>query len=42
MEPNREATLTFRAGRAGRYLLELHGPNGAETGLAALEVQPRP
>jgi hypothetical protein len=41
LEPNREARLTFRAERVGRYPIELHS-HGGETSLAAIEVQPRP
>ncbi len=42
LKPGAEATIAFRADRAGRYPIEYHDPGGGEAELAAIAVQPRP
>lgn len=41
LNPGGNASLTFTAGRAGRFAVHLHDPDATMQGLAALEVQPR-
>jgi hypothetical protein len=42
VQPGSDATLAFTAARAGWFPLGLHNPDGSETDLAALQVQPQP